>query len=122
MKCRNEIMLNENDKIVTQKKDLCDIFCQYFTSIGSDIGQCEKTDLSLDDMLKQHNNDASIKQIMQNMLTRGYSFFAFKLVTEKDIELIFIELKTNDATGYDEIQAIFLKKLSKDIIPLLPAL
>ena len=86
----NNIILKEDDKIITDEREICDIFNDYFSHVAMDIGF--KDDI-LDDFLTadgfariidKHCNHPSIIKIREHIQTQRY--FYFTTVNDKHIE------------------------------------
>ncbi len=65
-KCRSQrnILLKEDDQIITDTTELCEIFSTFFSSCANYIGQPDEIDLSeldfLTNIIDRHNNYKSI--------------------------------------------------------------
>jgi len=113
LKSRAEINLIHEDKLVTDKQDLCDIFCNFFTSVGSDISSEDLSVNSAVDIINKYSCHPSLKRICENF-TPGLTFNLHE-VNILDIKRAIRELKTHKSAGYDGIPPLFFKTLINDI-------
>ena len=86
----NNIILKEDDKIITDEREICDIFNDYFSPVAMDIGF--KDDIPDDfltadgfaRLIDKHCNHPSIIKIREHIQTQRY--FYFTTVNDKHIE------------------------------------
>ena len=114
----DEIMLRENENIVTDSDNICDIFNDYFVSIGSDIAPQEDTMNSniTSEIINSYKNHPSIQ-----IIERNCTYYPFKIAetNARNIENIISDLKIDKAPGYDEITPYFIKTLKHELsVPL----
>ena len=76
----SEILLSENDKIISDQKEVYEIFNNFIVNVAKDIG----SDTGISDDFK---TDPSIAEISENLST-DIPEFSFKVVSEKDVEKI----------------------------------
>ena len=57
------IPIKEDNNIITDCKEVCQIFNRFFRVIGSEIGNIEDNNKSIDDILLDYANHASVKMI-----------------------------------------------------------
>ena len=108
-----EIMLRENENIITDELHLCEIFNDFFSRIGSDIGLPENTDRDLYDILDSYQTHNSVMRI--NQLTKGANSFSLREVNILDVKNAINKLNSRKASGFDTIPPIFIKTLKNDI-------
>ena len=88
----NNIILKEDDKIITDEREICDIFNDYFSHVAMDIGFKDDIPddfLTADDfarIIDKHCNHPSIIKIREHIKTQHY--FYFTAVNDKHIEKI----------------------------------
>ena len=69
---------------MTNAKEVCTIFNEFFESIGADIGPPDSLDANMNDIIKRHKNHSSILKIKKHMSDCGLSF-SFKCVSIRNI-------------------------------------
>ena len=100
-KCNNKlssIELIDNNKLVTDTEEVCDLFNRHFASAGKKVH-----DSVTQPNTKSINVCAGIKHVSRNM--------RFKKVTEGEICKIVANLKPKTSSGIDGISNLLLKKL-----------
>ena len=83
----NEI--SDDGNIVTEPREIANIFHTFFTEIGPKLAK----------HLPEHN------QIPESYVKPLNSIFRFQLVTETDVSKLLYTIKTTKATGHDRISA-----------------
>ena len=110
-KSRRHIMLNENDNIVTDTTEICDIFINFFSNVANNIGPSEPIDMSEDNFLQniieKYSLHESIVAIRRNC--KVTSEFRFHKVSVEYINKILVKVKSNKATGFDNIPPKIIK-------------
>ena len=109
----NNIILKEDDKIITDEREICDIFNDYFSHVAMYIGF--KDDIPDDfqtadgvaRIIDKHSNHASVTKIKENVQTQHY--FNFTAVNDKDIEKLIQRMDPKKAQGYDNIPSKLLR-------------
>ena len=98
------IILNEKGNIIVDKKDICQIFVNFFTSVADSIGIPDEIgiDNSFTDILKRHENHPSIVKIKLNIPTYTEEF-NFRLVDDMYVSKLLGKINVKKATGYDQI-------------------
>ena len=106
----NKIMLNENDRIVTDASEVAEIFNTFYGSIADyPDGLYDGLDnISLVDVINKHCLHESIVNIKSHMGAR-VSNFDFHDVSVGDILKKIKCLKSGKSPGYDGIQATFFQ-------------
>lgn len=97
------ITLNENDQIMTNQKDISDVFNNFFTNVAKDIG---KDSIPIDSC---HPSVSVIKQISNNAESGK---LIFEPITEEFVEKQIKNISIKKATGIDEISPKILKMAS----------
>ena len=108
-----DIMLSENNSIITESESVAKIFNKYFNEIAEGIGfndpipeNFDKDDILLY-MIKRYDDHPSIMAI-KSFCTQGQSF-DFIHVTPNDIKSCIVNLDSKKSTGYDGIPVKLLK-------------
>ena len=113
MQARTEISLIHNNELVTDKQSLCNIFCDFFTQIGSDISNENFYDESTHDIINTYRSHPSIKRILEKCPNK--QVLTLSEVSIVDVKRAIRDLKTQKSAGYDDIPPIFFKTLINDI-------
>ena len=100
----NEVILCENEKIVSDQTEVCNIFNKYFVNVAKDIGNNSP----------QYNQDfsdhPSIEKIMENNPSKDpKDQFSFKPTTETYVHKVISNFNIKKSTGVDKISAKILK-------------
>ena len=109
----NNIILKEDDKIITDEREICDIFNDYFSHVAMDIGFKDDIPddfLTADDfgrIIGKHCNHPSIIKIREHIQTQHY--FYFTTVNDKHIEKIMQKMDPKKAQGCDNIPSKLLR-------------
>lgn len=109
----SDITLREGNDIITDEEKLCNIFNDFFVSIGSEIGEVENNDRPLADVLETYKNHSSITMIN----TLGLELCSFKLtpINIVDTKKAIAKLNPRKASGFDGIPPAFIKTLKNDL-------
>jgi hypothetical protein len=119
----DSIPLRENGKIISEDKEVSNIFNSFFQEIGSDIGFPENNDRPLNEINEQYKEHESLKVINDRIrINRDHNCFIFRFVTEREVTKLINSLSSKKASGYDEIPAQFIKKLRHKLARPLTAL
>ena len=107
-----DIMLGENDLIITESESVAKIFNKYFNEIAEGIGfndpipeNFDSDDILLS-MIKRYDNHPSIRAIKKRTLGQSFDFVH---VTPNDARSCIVNLDSKKSTGYDGIPAKLLK-------------
>ena len=92
------IILKEEDKILTNQKEVANTFNKYFVNVAANIGGGCSDDLST------HPSIQAIRSNHQNIET-----FEFKHITDKDTSKYIDKVGINKATGLDNLSAKLIK-------------
>ena len=111
------ICLFENNRIVNDDSESCDIFNSHFASIGNDVGgnDCIQIDESIDVINKDFSSHNSITKIKEHVQTNGLPPFEFTPVSRSDVHKELIALNERKPSGYDLLPPKLLK-LGKDAL------
>ena len=102
---QNEIVLREQNEIITETAKVCNIFNEHFVNIAADIGPDQN-----DADYTYHPSVVAIKNGNENINT-----FAFRPVKPEEVFTKLQKIKLNKATGCDNMPAKFLKIVSLNI-------
>ncbi len=120
-KSKRNIMLKEDDKVITNTKEVCEIFAKFFSTIADTIGSPDVIDMSrpnfLSEIFEKHKNHESILKIKEHHSNN--SPFSFKPVSVTYVKGILSKIKANKSTGCDEIPPKVVKMCSEELsVPL----
>ena len=98
----NNITLFENDRIINDPKEVCNIFNSHFANCAKSIGFSEPLSDSetIDDIVSQFENHPSIKSIKEQNFV---SSFDFSPVTFDQVYKLLSEVNIRKSTGCDRI-------------------
>ena len=111
---RNKIILNEDNNIITDDKEICEIFNKYFISVADGIGFPDglpanyNTKDGFQNIIGTHESHSSILEIKKNVL-HTENDFSFTHVNQSDVQKIMESLNTRKAHGFDGMPAKLLK-------------
>lgn len=108
-----DVTLREGDEIITDEDKLCNIFNDFFVSIGSDIGVKEDNDRPLVAILDTYKDHSSIAKINSLGLNKGA--FIFTPINILDMKKAISKLNSKKACGFDGIPPSFIKTLKNDL-------
>ena len=114
-KSQRNVILKEDDRIITDTAEICDIFASFFATCADSIGEPDEIDLNDSDFLSKllikHSQHESILAIKEH-----YDIiepFNFKPVSAEYVEKVINRLKINKSPGYDHIPPKMLKLCAK---------
>ena len=119
------IMLRENNTLITNTVDVCNVFNDYFTNVANTIGFQDKIPLNVmnDELLHfiitKFKHHPSIQAIHRQNIK--YSFH-FNTTTEQEVGKVISELNIKKSMGYDFISPKVLKMSSSYITPVITTL
>lgn len=106
MQQHRNIILNEDGNIITNKKDICEIFVDFFSSVADNIGVPDELDptceTSLTDVYKKHESHSAILNIKQNA-PKYDTEFNFSEVSPSYVARLLSKINVKKATGYDRL-------------------
>ena len=108
-KSSNEnITLYEGDSLISKATDVCNIFNDYYVNVTNSFCESEYiNDMSAEQVIDHYENHPSVKLITDKFETS--QSFDFSHVTQNVTQSKLKKLKTNKASGFDNIPAKFLK-------------
>ena len=110
----NQISLLENDKVISDTNEICNVLNDYFINIANNIPvPLDINNLTTQGVIDTYSNHPSIKCIKNNVKLQNY--FSFKTVSPSQIKDKIKCLKTNKATGYDMLPAKLIKLASETL-------
>ena len=101
------IILNEDDKVVTDQSTICNIFNKHFTSVADEIGFPDQID-TVEDAIARHLNHPSILEISSRYSDLKNSF-SFHYIDQNTVKIYLKEFNARKATGFDNIPGKILK-------------
>ena len=109
-----DIMLCENDSIISESETVAKIFNKYFNEIADGIGfndpipeNFDKDDILLS-MIKRYDDHPSIMTIKKKFCPQGQTF-DFVHITANDVKSCIINMNSKKSTGYDGFPVKLLK-------------
>ena len=115
----NNIMIIENDSLVTDDKKLATVFNDYYINIiekSSGIkqnfinyGNVKNKKEIVENIVKNFENHPSIIKIKES--NTDTDLFHFKEIDENAIKMLFLDLNTKTSTGEDKIPTKLVKKV-----------
>lgn len=111
----DNIPLKENNKIITDTDEVCQIFNQFFSKIGSDIGTPENNHRAIHEIVEGYDAHPSISIIKTDINTNENNV-EFSEIMENDVRKVIKGLSSKKAAGYDEIPMKFIKMTSHNLV------
>ena len=109
----DNIILNDNDKLVVDSNVVSNIFNYYFVNIASSIG-FDDSIVNCDDSIKKHKNHASITKIIGRFGGKCNTF-SFKPVSSAAIKNKLKSINVRKATGFDNIPGKLLRVVNNEL-------
>ena len=101
----NDIFIKENDVVINQKKDIAEIFNNYFVNIADDL-----VDKSLQyDYAADFNDHPSVQSVI-NTTKEGIFNFSLKCINELEICQILANINTRKSCGHDFLHPRIVKE------------
>ncbi len=117
-KSQNNIILKEENDVITDTKEICEIFACFFSSIANSIGVPDEIDMStptfLADIFNKHSNHESILRIKAHHSNVDIPF-TFKPVHPDYVKNILSKLNANKSTGCDNIPPKVVKLCADEL-------
>ena len=107
-KGQSSIVLKEKDQIITDEKDVANIFNDFFVNVAKDIGQ---------NFMFDKENHLSINKILEKNF--GSEVFNFRPTDQKTISKIINNFNVKKVSGFDQISIKILKLGKQSLVPLL---
>ena len=103
------VTLCDNETVVNDPSQVCDVFNEYFISMTANMGlpDAAKYD-DLEDIIDNFSDHESIK-LIKDAMPPGFKHFSFSCVSETDTMKRLLSLNTRKATGCDGLQPTFIK-------------
>ena len=95
---QNKIILNENDKIISNNEEVAEIFNDYFVNVADGIGK---------DYVFNPQDHPSLKMINEKQFQKD--LFEFKPTNQENVTKIIDKFNPKKATGADKISVKLLK-------------
>ena len=98
-----------NDEVITDCSRVCEVFNEFFSKIGMDIGNQENNDKSIEEIIAHYAHHPSVIVIKIKI---NFAQININLcnTTERDVHKIISKLSSKKASGYDEIPVKFKKR------------
>ena len=110
------IILHEEDKVITSREEVCEIFNGFFSSVADSIGEPDFIDVEDGDhlvkLLHKHSEHPSVKAIKGLELENE---FDFKVVTRKHVKQTLKKINPHKATGCDQLPGKTIKACSEEL-------
>ena len=102
----SEVILNENDQVISDQSEACTVFNTFFANVAKNIGKdCQITNL------KEH---PSIQMISENLHSNTEKF-SFRPVSDSEVMKILSKIDPKTSTGVDNISAKIIKSCTSSI-------
>ena len=101
----NDIVLNENDKIIDDKKEIAELFNDHFVHITDGVPMIRENDYG-----ENYVNHPSIKAIHEHRGTGSTACFSFHSTSEAQVEKLLNELNARKSPGHDMIPPRLIKE------------
>ena len=116
------IMLRENDEIISDSKQVAELFNNYFRDAALKVGQSpDESSLSLSDIIDKYKDHQSIRAISEHSSCAEQDF-NFQNVTVDQVEKMLSHINKKKSTGYDALPSKILKIASEALAPSLTSL
>ena len=116
-KSHRNIILKEEETIVTSTSELCEIFINFFSTAANSIGCPDEIDMNQSDFLTKitdkHKNHSSILAIKERH--KDKMIFDFNPVHPDYVKNILKKLNVNKSTGYDAIPPKVVRLCSEEL-------
>jgi exonuclease III len=118
----DHIILRNDDNLVTDPLDVCNIFNKYFTNVAKSIGFEDTTTYgninsnSIHNIIYSFRNHPSILEIKKQNISTS---FEFPFATETEVKKIILKLNLKKSMGYDFISPKVLKISAPFITPII---
>ena len=113
---KRSIMLREGDDVITECRDVAQVFNGYFQEITSQTGNGDDiSGLSLDQIDERYANHSSIRDIRSGAMNEND--FSFAHVSVGHVRKMLSQVNAKKATGYDRLPAKVVSKASDVIAP-----
>ncbi len=117
-KSRRNIILKEEDTVVTSTSDLCEIFINFFSTAANSIGRPDEIDMNdtnyFQNVIEKHGNHESVQAIKAHLGNTNV-IFDFKPVNTMYVKKMLQKINTNKSTGYDDIPPKVVKLCNDEL-------
>ena len=124
-KTRNHdtIILKEGDSIVSDTKEICNIFNHFFSTVADGIGLNDSIDTTstgfIKNVINKHSTHPSVIKIYEMMSENKRPEFKFVKLNHQTMQKYLKQVKVNKATGYDGIPAKMIQMCDEDLCGIL---
>ena len=101
----NDIILKENDRIISDKKEIANLLNDYFVHIADSMPEIRAEDYGED-----YANHPSIKAIHEHRGSSAPACFSFHRASETQVELLLKEINVRKSPGHDMIPPKLIKE------------
>jgi hypothetical protein len=118
----DSIILRENDELVTDSIEVCNVFNNYFVNVAETIGFKDEIPSLLssndifDHIITKYANHPSILAIKRNGFKQ---MFNFEITSEEEVKQIISKLDIKKSMGYDYISPKMIKISGQYITPII---
>ncbi len=116
-KAQNGIILKENDWVITDTSELCEIFAHFFSTVSNSIGQPDYIEMThkdiLSKVLERCANHPSVKTIKERHMDNNK--FDFKPVDEIYVRKLLNNINAQKSTGYESIPPKMVKMCADEL-------
>ena len=109
------ITLREQDVIISEPQQICNIFNEYFCNVAKDIGPEDvlTQDITISNIMSKFQDHMSIQLIKEH--SPSTQDFIFNKVEENDVKNLLYKTNPKKAVGFDGIPPKILKIASKEL-------
>ena len=113
----NIILMDNDNKVINEPNEVCQVLNSYFVNVTSDIGPDDSvsTDDDIHSCITKHMQHSSIVHIKQQFGNVSKDLFNFNSINHIDVRQLLKGLKPKKAVGYDMLPSKLLS-LSADIL------
>ena len=115
----NNIILKENDTVISDTQDVCDTLNDYFINIAKDIGPVEQAadeTRNLTECLENYRVHSSVESI-QNLVHINAPKFQFEPVTVSEVNTLLKNINCSKPSGHDCIPPKAVKVCHRELAP-----
>lgn len=110
----SQIILKDEENIVSDPSKVCEIFSKYYENIAGDIGQEdhfeEVNEMSVKEAITKYENHKSVCNIKRFSNGRADERFSFESVSRDQVSKYMKSMKIRKSPGYDDMAPLFLRK------------
>jgi len=111
----NDIMLREDNNVITDSSEIANIFNDYFKAATEGIGFAENNDgLSVDEIWSKYRDHDSIINILGKATTNDFTFVQ---VSTSAILKLLSNINPNKSVGYDKFPPKLLREAKEEFAP-----